>query len=46
MVNPDVDGDGKINANDATEILVFAAKFGSGEIKSFDEYMAKYHPAK
>lgn len=41
-VNPDVNGDGVINASDAAEILMYAAQYGAGKVKSFDEYMKKF----
>ena len=41
-INPDIDGDGKIDASDATLILVFSAEYGAGNINNFGEFMENY----
>ncbi|MBR4319388.1 MAG: leucine-rich repeat protein [Oscillospiraceae bacterium] len=42
--NPDLNNDGKIDAKDAALVLVFAAEFGAGNVKSFQEFMDKQYP--
>ena len=43
-INPDMNRDGKIDAKDAALVLVFAAEFGAGNVKSFQEFMDKQYP--
>ena len=42
--NPDLNGDGRIDAKDAALVLVFAAEFGAGNVKSFQEFMNQQYP--
>ncbi|MBD5142433.1 MAG: hypothetical protein HDT22_02315 [Ruminococcus sp.] len=41
-INPDLNGDGEINASDASYILVYAAENGAGNINRFSEFMEQY----
>ncbi|MDE6706830.1 MAG: leucine-rich repeat domain-containing protein, partial [Oscillospiraceae bacterium] len=41
-INPDIDGDGKIDASNATLILMFSAEYGAGNISTFGEFMENY----
>ncbi|MDE6707063.1 MAG: leucine-rich repeat protein [Oscillospiraceae bacterium] len=37
-INPDINGDSKIDASDATLILIFSTEYGAGNISSFGEF--------
>ena len=41
-INPDINSDDKIDAFDATLILIFSAEYGAGNVSSFGEFMEKY----
>ncbi|MDE6730581.1 MAG: leucine-rich repeat protein [Oscillospiraceae bacterium] len=40
-MNPDLNGDGKIDAADAAVVLMFAADYGAGNVSNFAEFMEK-----
>ncbi|MBR7085355.1 MAG: hypothetical protein IKI37_09305, partial [Oscillospiraceae bacterium] len=40
-VNPDINRDGNLDAKDASLLLVYAAEYGAGNVKSFAEFMDK-----
>ncbi|MDE6088537.1 MAG: leucine-rich repeat protein [Oscillospiraceae bacterium] len=41
-VIPDVNGDGSIDAIDASIVLVYAAEYGAGKVSSFQEFAEQY----
>ncbi len=43
-INPDLTRDGSLNSKDAAMLLVFAAEFGAGNVKSFQAFMNQQYP--
>jgi len=43
-INPDLTRDGNLDSKDAALVLVYAAEFGAGNVRSFQEFMDKQYP--